>query len=292
LRTKIYLSIANRIDGARLATPARRKWWWRLCRLLRPTGTIPIPLPFGRLWVDSRDGVVAYQLMKRGSWEPRETERLLELVRPGQRVVEIGANIGYHTVQLARAAGAAGRVHAFEPDPTNRGILLRNVAEHRLESIVDVHAAAVSDREGRAALVRHGHNMGGHSLIASNVDSAVETVSVATATLDDILAHETVDLIKIDAEGAEPAILAGARQTIARERPILFMEIWPYGLREQGGAVALLDGLRPNYSLLRIDEKTGAISDVGSYDPSHDEQDPEIAWTLLARPLVSAASPR
>ena len=251
---------------------------------MRPTGTIPIPLAFGRLWADSHDGVVAYQLMKRGLWEPRETERLLELVRPGHRVVEIGANIGYHTVQLGRAVGAEGRVHAFEPDPTNREVLLRNVAEHRLDAVVDVHGAAVSDRAGLATLIRHGHNMGGHSLIASNVDGAIETISVATVILDDILAHETVDLIKIDAEGAEPAILAGARQTIARDRPILFLEIWPYGLLSQGGTTALLDGLRSDYNLLRIDETTGAISDVGSYDPSDDEHDPEIAWTLLARP--------
>ncbi len=285
MRTKIYLSIANRIDGARLATAQRRKWWWRLCRLLRPAGTIPIPLPFGRLWADSRDGVVAYQLMKRGVWESHETPILLEHVRAGHRIVEIGSNIGYHTVQLGRAVGHAGHVHAFEPDPNNRAILSLNIAEHRLGDIVHVHAAAVSDRAGTATLSRHGHNMGGHSLIRDNVDNPVGTVSVVTVKLDDVLADEAVDLIKIDAEGAEPAVLAGARQMIARERPVLFMEIWPYGLRGQGGTTALLDSLRADYALLRIDEATGAISDVGSYEPTGDEADPEIAWTLLARPL-------
>lgn len=285
MRTALYLYIAERIDGARLATQQRRKWWWRLCRLLRPRGTIPIPLRFGRLWADMRDGVVAYQLMKRGTWEPHETNVLLEHVRPGQRIVEIGSNIGYHTVQLGHAVGVSGHLHAFEPDPTNRALLLRNVAEHRLAAIVDVHAAAVSDRAGTAALARHGHNMGGHSLIAANVDDAIETVTVATVTLDDVIGDAHVDLIKIDAEGAEPAVLAGAQRTIARDRPILFMEIWPYGLRSQGGAAALLDGLRAHYTLLRVDEQTGAISEVGSYDPSDDAKDSEIAWTLLARPL-------
>ncbi len=287
MRTALYLFIASRIDGAHLATSRRRKWWWRLCRLLHPTGTIPIPLPFGRLWADTRDGVVAYQLMKRGQWEPYETRVLLAHIRPGQRIVEIGSNIGYHTVQIGHAVGPAGHVHAFEPDPINTALLRRNVAEHRLGAVVDVHAAAVSDRAGPATLVRHGHNMGGHSLIAANVDNAVETVAVATLTLDDVIADTHVDLIKIDAEGAEPAVLAGAHRTIARDRPILFMEIWPYGLVSQGGAAALIDNLRANYDLSRIDEATGTISPVGAYDPSDDAKDSEIAWTLLARPRVS-----
>ena len=291
MRTRLYLFIANRIDGRHLQGAARRKWWWRLCRLLRPEGTVPVPLSFGRLWVDSRDGVVAYRLMKRGTWEPHETAALLTQIRAGYRIVEVGANIGYHTVQLARAVGAAGHVHAVEPDPANRAILTRNIIEHRAERIVEVHAAAASDRAGTAILVRHGHNMGGHSLIAANVDDAAETVRVATVALDDLVAGEAVDLLKIDAEGAEPAILAGARQTIARERPILFVEIWPYGLRSQGGAAALLDGLRGDYALRRIDEATGAVVDVGPYDPSEDETNCDIAWTLLALPL-SAASPR
>jgi hypothetical protein len=73
--------------------------------LLRPTGVIPVPLAFGRLWVDSADGVVAYQLMKCGAWEPHETDILIKFIRPGQRIVEVGSNIGYWSAMREIWAG-------------------------------------------------------------------------------------------------------------------------------------------------------------------------------------------
>jgi hypothetical protein len=78
--------------------------------------------------------------------------------------------------------------------------------------------------------------MGGHSLIKRNVDHRRDAIAVTTVSLDEFLNGETIDLIEIDAEGSEPAILAGGRKTLARCRPVLFLEVWPYGLREHGGA--------------------------------------------------------
>jgi FkbM family methyltransferase len=90
-----------------------------------------------------------------------------------------------------------------------------------------------------ATLYRSGWNMGNHRLNPGQAGQALadEAIQVPVETVDRLVAEHRlarVDLIKMDVEGYEPGVLAGLQQTIARDRPILLTEFWPYGMRDAG----------------------------------------------------------
>ena len=136
-------------------------------------------------------------------------------------VVDVGANIGLSTILLARAAQ---RVIAFEPSPANLGYLRRNLEANRVAN-VEVVAAAVSDRPGSLRFHVAQFGAGSHVVAERHVQgSAIPTIEVPAVALDDVLASP-VSFIKIDAEGHEPDMLAGARAVLARDQPMVWTEV-------------------------------------------------------------------
>jgi len=188
-------------------------------RLLAAINRLPIgerPIRFGadRLYADSLDRWVAAVAWSRGWRERRELELIARVVGAGMVAVDVGANIGCHTLTLARAVGATGRVHALEPDPRNFRLLERAVREAGLTQ-VRLHQAAASDRAGQMTLYLAAANRGDHRLVAA--EEARERVVVAARPLDDLLASEPrVDFLKIDVQGSEVVVLRGLRETLAR----------------------------------------------------------------------------
>jgi FkbM family methyltransferase len=146
-------------------------------------------------------------------FEPRVREKLRQHARPGAMVLDIGANIGYYTVQAATLVGPHGRVFAFEPQPSMRQELAANLALNQLSNVT-VIPYALSDR---AETVRFcvptagNESMGSlHSNPRFEADCEIE---VETRCLDDVLKSvdcPLVDLVKLDAEGAELPIVKGA----------------------------------------------------------------------------------
>ena len=136
-------------------------------------------------------------------------------------VVDVGANIGLSTILLARSAQ---RVIAFEPSPTNLGYLRRNLASNGIAN-VEVVAAAVSDRPGTLRFHEARFGAGSHVVAEGHVQGgAIPAINVPAVTLDDALISP-VSFIKIDAEGHEPDVLAGARAVLARDKPMIYTEI-------------------------------------------------------------------
>jgi FkbM family methyltransferase len=168
------------------------------------------------------------------AWKRRQgdpvTRLVDDLVRPGQHVLDIGANWGLVTARLARLVGPAGRVDAFEPHPGHVATLEAVAA--RMPS-VEVHLTALSDRQGSAELAIPVHD--GERLTAlahldgrgSGPGVPEERVQVPLTTLDDALAGDRapVDLIKCDVEGHELEVLRGAEATLRRDHPALVLEI-------------------------------------------------------------------
>jgi FkbM family methyltransferase len=152
-----------------------------------------------------------------GSYEPDLTELFVRLVRPGSVIFDIGAHIGYYSLLAAMLSGPRGRVVAFEPNPRNLRFLRQHVRMNRL-STVDVLPVAVSDREGEAAFER-GTGSGTGRLAATG------SLQVTTTTVDAAAAKLGVapGFLKIDVEGAEAKLLAGAIETIRLSRPVIFL---------------------------------------------------------------------
>ena len=169
----------------------------------------------GRWWLPASRGKILRILG--GSYEPEQTRLFEEHVRPGHTVLDVGAHVGYYTVLSAVLAGERGAVWAFEPNPVNAAFLRRHAEINGLAN-VRVTEAAVSDANGSA---RFGFGSGsgtGHL-------AADGTVEVRTVRLDDFCSEHGIapSAVKIDVEGAEGAVLEGARDTLARHRPVLFL---------------------------------------------------------------------
>lgn len=165
-----------------------------------------------------------------GTYEPDIQTALRGLMQPGMVAYDVGANIGYITLQLARLAGDGGRVHAFEALPANLERLRRNVALNRLDSVVEVVPAAVLDAVRPARfLIGPSDDTGKAEGSAGRQDLAYqETIEVPGVSLDAYVyadGHPAPDLVKMDIEGGEVLALPGMRRLLADARPVLLLEL-------------------------------------------------------------------
>jgi FkbM family methyltransferase len=162
-----------------------------------------------------------------GEWAEGELDLLGLFIKPGDTVVDVGANLGTHTVFFAQKAGAQGAVFAFEPQRVVFQLLCANLALNGLTN-VRAHQAAVSRRIGAMSVpdvaYDDGGNYGGVSLGGPDrIDARSAGERVPVTTLDE-LALPRCRLLKIDVEGMELDVLEGAHALIAATRPLIYVE--------------------------------------------------------------------
>lgn len=231
-----------------------------------PPLTEPVELADGLVvHLDRRDWAVGSPLSRTGTYEPEVTEVVLGSLRAGATFVDVGANIGWFALHAARVVGPTGTVVAVEPNPANCDLLERSAAANGFTNITVV-AAAASSSPGWAALETDASN--GHivPLVGDGGAPVRCSYAVALRPLDDILAGlgvDAVDVMKVDTEGAEPLVLAGASRTLA-QRPVLVSEFFPAALADTSG-IAPTEHLarlrRAGYQLAVIGEPDGPLDD-------------------------------
>ena len=167
------------------------------------------------------DRYVGGSLATYGEFSAGEATMFRQLVQEDAVVVEAGANIGAHTVLLAQLVGELGTVHAFEPQRLVFQTLCANLALNQCVRVF-AHQQGLGENRGEMVLPnvdpRQSNNFGGLSLLADGPGEKVEIVTIDSLGLD------RCDLIKADVEGMEVPVIAGARKTIARCRPLLYLE--------------------------------------------------------------------
>jgi len=216
---------------------------------------VPRQAPYHLLIDDTRDNRIAPVIASQRLWEPAETALFVDLLHPGLRVVDVGAHVGYFTVMFSRLCGPDGFVHAFEPEPSNHRLLCANLLVNDCSNVA-AHALALSDTAGTDELFLSPDNGGDHRLYFG---AGRAHCSVRTDALDNLLADDRVDFVKIDAQGAEPRILRGMRRLIGRERAHLgvLMEFAPGLLERYAGGLQsfmeLLAALDAHAFWLRMD---------------------------------------
>lgn len=172
-------------------------------------------------------------LSSKGIYEPIETKLIQNLVKPGDVVIDVGANIGYFTLQFARLVGKDGHVIAFEPEIGSFGLLEKNIRTNKYKN-VEVHQLAVSDKNGELNL--YVDNLGNldHQIFNSTKYRSVQTVRCIA--LDEFLENQKrIDLIKMDIQGAEGKAINGMRTIfISHPELILLTEYWPLGFELSG----------------------------------------------------------
>lgn len=167
-----------------------------------------------------------------GVYEPYETSLFQQASKPGLTALDIGANIGYYTLIMAKGIGPKGRIYAFEPDRENLSTLQENLGLNGYEKNVQVEQLAISDQAGALQLYVAEDNLGDHRAYETPGRKAV---TVPTLSIDAYLKGQTVDLIKIDVQGAEGPVLKGMRKTIGKSKHLtVFTEFWPNGMRAAG----------------------------------------------------------
>jgi FkbM family methyltransferase len=212
-----------------------------------------------RMELDTRQ-LIDWSLLFRGDYEPHMQYLFGKLLLPGAVAVDVGANIGAHTLTLARLVGSSGRVLAFEPNPAIGERLERNTALNDLGH-VEVYRCALGFAEARMSLrvpssaSAESANPGMASLVA--LDTPHDLVDVEVRALDLLwpatgLQH--FDLVKIDVQGYEHPVLLGMTGLINRFAPAILFEYEDWAWKEAGWAFRdafdLLD--RRGYSLWRI----------------------------------------
>jgi len=200
-------------------------------RTLRVPGLVPgKEIEFDVL---SDDAVIG-PAIENGLWEEHETELFRAHLRPGDKVVDLGANVGWYSV-LAVLAGC--EVHAFEPVPGIAEIAERNI--RRAEAVGRgrgvLHNAAAGAEKGTAQIALAPRNHGDNRVMdgeapPDDLDDA-EMLTIRVERVDDHV-QGPVRLLKVDTQGSEWHALQGARELLkASPELALLIEFWPYALR-------------------------------------------------------------
>lgn len=250
--------------------------WERVVRAVAPPGRFhggdlrPLTMPEGYVFPVDRGTLIGWSVHFFGTYEPEVQTEIRRWLRPADVAVDVGANVGWHTLLMGALVGPAGRVYAFEPNETTRARLVAAVqANHLAHVIVDPRAVADRRRVAGFEAPAAGHVWDGTGRLTSEV--AGGATRVECLTLDAFVAERGVDrlaLIKIDVEGWELPVLRGARQLLKSLRPVVVFEVDPEYVSRGGGTAAdlmagfadadyLVFSLHPRRASVRVTEPGG-----------------------------------
>jgi FkbM family methyltransferase len=228
----------------------------------------------------SMRSLTTYVLLEQERWFEPEMSLLPLLLQPGDHALDIGANHGLYTLEIARCTGS-GRVWAFEPTAVPRSRLLHSVADAGLDGRVTVVDAALADSEGQASFAVHDN-----SEQNSREGTGIRRERVRLTALDTYLqAHAggvPIAFVKLDAEGDDMRVLAGGRRFFAEQSPVVLFE-YKHGRLVNHALLQAWAGL--DYGLFRW---SAELSLLLPFDPATAES--AVALNLVAvRPASQAA---
>lgn len=264
--------------------------WRRLALAVRPpAGRTVVRLPWGLpLAVDPSDAI-GRSVLATGVYDLALTEVLWRLTAPDDLAVDAGANIGY-TASVLAARG--GRVHAVEPHPRVFADLEANTARWKgRASPVALHQLALSSSAGSAVLVEgDAFSAGNRGTAALAADRTAGGQPVVTARLDDLLPDGTIGVLKLDVEGHEAALLAGASGRLAARtvRDVVFEDLGGYPSDSSGRLE------RAGYTVYRIRGTLWGprLAPAGSVEPEDAAHPPNFLATIDASRARRLLAPR
>lgn len=212
----------------------------------------------GTLGGSGGGGTVYFNLL-----EPGQTASFVKILKPGNTLFDVGANVGYYTVLGSRIVGDHGRVISFEPVAKNISFLYRHMVLNNLRN-VDIVSAACSDSNSLAVFSAGPTSSMGH--IVSDRNYLLENeqkMLVPVVTLDAVSQKLDIlpNVLKIDVEGAEVEVLRGAANILSKNKPKIFLSVHSTDLRDE--CLALL--LQYNYKSTPLDGDEGHAREFFCY---------------------------
>lgn len=209
-----------------------------------------------KIYFDPEDKFLLNTLVHYESSERFVTELIKKFLKRGMNGINIGANVGYYTLLMARQVGHEGRIFSFEPFLHTVKILRRTVEENGYKNI-EIIQKAVSNKTGKEKILVTPSAM--HNIITPLENPELHKIIIDTTTIDDFLNDKKlkIDFIMMDAEGSEPRILEGMKNTIVDNPEMdIITEYNAFPLRIAGvGGEAFLDKiLQLGFSIFNIDD--------------------------------------
>jgi FkbM family methyltransferase len=201
------------------------------------------------------------KVIRCGSYEEDVTTVFRRFLSPGMGVVDVGANVGYFTMLAASLVGADGYVLAVEPNPENMKLLEASRRANGFEQVETALTAA--GRSTSLVVLNTSYSNGTTTALPDSAERAIGANVVPCFRVDDIVpADRQIDLMKVDAEGAEYNVLLGSTETIARCRPVIISEFSPEMMLGVSGVDgrAFLQAILDLGYLISIIESDGSLT--------------------------------
>jgi FkbM family methyltransferase len=195
-----------------------------------------------------------------GTFEPHTTEWIYRIVKPGMIVADVGANIGYYTIQLSKIVGTNGQVYAFEPFKAFRERLVDHLHWNHCRNVV-LSELGLSDKVVTNLPIYFAGNKSGTATLVPLDDASFSEAGTAhLVTFDnyvDEISLEALDFVKVDIDGYEFRYISGALKSLARFRPIVLMEFSHLHLLLEGSGVEELALELKKLGYVLYSERTG-----------------------------------
>jgi len=194
----------------------------------------------GIRWALDLNEGIDFSIWLLGAFERRTVAAYSSIIKPGMTVLDIGANVGAHTLFFARLVGPGGKVVAVEPTAWASGRLRANLQlNSELEKVVLVRQAMLVGSSGESLpdTIYASWPLDGHNVHPKLRAQAKATSGAKAITLDQLISEETigrVDFIKLDVDGHEAAVLRGGLGVLRRDTPDIIFELSPHSLAEAG----------------------------------------------------------
>ena len=199
-------------------------------------------------------------------YEPDVWDRLIKEIKPGDVAADVGAYIGLYAITLAKRVGPSGSVVAFEPDVKSFASLKEHVTLNAMSDRIELRQQAVGLNAGKLEFVAQSSALSCVSEL--NSQTARSITSVECVSLDEVFAGKHLDVLKVDVEGYEEKVLAGAStllQDKARSPRVIFIEVHPYAWEAIGTTSASLLGRLNDYGYQVRDMSDNVVSSIDEY---------------------------
>ncbi len=232
-------------------------------RLPFPYSKLRLGIQGFRMSAHTFDRYLALWFLKLGLTDPFQSKLVATLCKPGMFTLDIGANLGYYSLLMAKYVGDSGSVWAFEPDPGNYAMLKQNLEYNHISNARALNLA-LNSSSGKGNLYISSSHGGDHRIYQS--DHHTQVIQVTMVMLDEFLPiDQRVDFIKMDIQGAEGIALAGMKRILQSNPGLkLLFEFWPMGIRQTGfdPEKVLSDLVDYGFKLEVIDEEAENLAEI------------------------------